>query len=97
MAPRRKAPRRRAKRSFNVSAIEAGTALSLAQSTGFASSLQQALNGDLSGAVNSMSSTVLANKSKIIVTLGAAAVAKVASKGFASGTLAKLGPIRVKL
>ena len=77
MAPRRKAPRRRAKRSFNVSAIEAGTALSLAQSTGFASSLQQALNGDLSGAVNSMSSTVLANKSKIIGTLGAAAVAKV--------------------
>jgi len=66
MAPRRKAPRRRARRSFNVSAIEAGTALSLAQSTGFASSLQQALNGDLSGAVNSMSSTVLANKSKII-------------------------------
>ena len=97
MAPRRKAPRRRAKRSFNVSAIEAGTALSLAQSTGFASSLQQALNGDLSGAVNSMSSTVLANKSIIIGTLGAAAVAKVASKGFASGTLAKLGPIRVKL
>ena len=47
MAPRRKAPRRRARRSFNVSAIEAGTALSLAQSTGFASSLQQALNGDL--------------------------------------------------
>jgi hypothetical protein len=97
MAPRRKAPRRRARRSFNVSAIEAGTALSLAQSTGFASSLQQALNGDLSGAVNSMSSTVLQNKSKIIGTLGAAAVAKVASKGFASGTLAKLGPIRVKL
>ena len=97
MAPRRKAPRRRAKRSFNISAIEAGTALSLAQSTGIASSLQQALNGDISGAVNSMSSTVLANKSKIICTLGAAAVAKVASKGFASGTLAKLGRLRVKL
>ena len=44
-----------------------------------------------------MSRTVLANKSKIIGTLGAAAVAKVASKGFASGTLAKLGPVRVKL
>ena len=97
MAPRRKAPRRRAKRSFNISAIEAGTALSLAQSTGFASSLQRALNGDISGAVNSMSSTVLQNKSKIIGTLGAAAVAKFASKGFASGTLAKLGPLRVKL
>ena len=97
MAARRKAPRRRARRSFNISAIEAGTALSLAQSTGFATSVQQALNGDLSGAINTMSSTVLSNKSKIIGTLGAAAVAKFASKGFASGTLAKLGPLRVKL
>jgi len=95
---RKAAPRRRrARRSFNVSAIEAGTALSLAQSTGFAESLQMALDGKLSEGVNNMSRTVLANKSKIIGTLGAAAVAKVASKGFASGTLAKLGPIRVKL
>ena len=97
MAARRKAPRRRASRSFNVSAIEAGTALSLAQSTGFAESLQMALDGKLSEGVNNMSRTVLANKSKIIGTLGEAAVAKVVSKGFARGTLAKLGPIRVKL
>ena len=97
MAPRRKAPRRRAKKSFNVSAIEAGTALSLAQSTGFADSVQMALDGKISEGINNMSRTVLSNKSKIIGTLGAAAVAKVASKGFASGTLAKLGPIRVRL
>ena len=57
MVARRKAPRRRARRSFNISAIEAGTALSLAQSTGFASSLQTALNGDIAGAVYSMSTT----------------------------------------
>ena len=56
MAARRKAPRRRARRSFNVSAIEAGTALSLAQSTGFAESLQMALDGKLSEGVNNMSS-----------------------------------------
>ena len=97
MAPRRKAPRRRARKSFNVSAIEAGTAWSLAQSTGFATSVQQALNGDIAGGINSMSNTIMQNKSKIIGTLGAAAVAKFASKGFAAGTLAKLGPIRVKL
>ena len=97
MAARRKAPRRRARRSFNISAIEAGTALSLSQSKGFATSVQQALSGDLTGAINNMSTTVLTNKSKIIGTLGAAAVAKFASKGFASGTLAKLGPLRVKL
>ncbi len=97
MAARRKAPRRRARKSFNISAIEAGTALSLAQSTGFASALQTALSGNLAGAVNDMSATVLGNKQKIIGTLGAAAIAKVAAKGFASGTLAKLGPVRVKL
>ena len=38
----------------------------------------------------------LANKNKIIGTLGAAFVAKALTKGFASGTLAKLGPIRIK-
>ncbi len=97
MVARRRAPRRRAKKSFNVSAIEAGTALSLAQSTGFANALQTALNGNIAGAVNSMSNSIMSNKTKIIGTLGAAAIAKVASKGFASGTLAKLGPIRVKL
>lgn len=97
MAPRRKAPRRRAKRSFNVSAIEAGTALSLAQKTGFANAVQTALNGNIAGAVNQMTTDIMNNKSQIIGTLGAAAIAKVASKGFASGTLAKLGPIRVKL
>ena len=97
MAARRKARRRRARKSFNISAIEAGTALSLAQSTGFASALQTALSGNLAGAVNDMSATVLGNKQKIIGTLGAAAIAKVAAKGFASGTLAKLGPVRVKL
>jgi len=97
MAPRKAAPRRRAKRSFNVSAIEAGTALSLAQKTGFANALQTALNGNIAGAVNQMTTDIMNNKSQIIGTLGAAAVAKVASKGFASGTLAKLGPIRVKL
>ncbi len=97
MARRRAAPRRRARKSFNISAIEAGTALSLAQSTGFATSVQQALNGDITGAINGMSSTILTNKSKIIGTIGAAAVAKMATKGFGSLQVAKLGPVKVKI
>ena len=97
MVARRKAPRRRARRSFNISAIEAGTALSLAQSTGFASSLQTALNGDIAGAVNSMSTTILSNKQKIIGTIGAAAVARMVTKSFGYLQVAKLGPIRVKV
>ena len=96
MAVRRKAPRRRARKSFNVSAVELGTALSLSESTGAAQAVQTALQGNISGALSGMQTQVMANKNKIIGTLGAAFVAKALTKGFASGTLAKLGPIRVK-
>ena len=96
MAVRRKAPRRRAKKSFNVSAVELGTALSLSESTGAAQAVQTALSGNLTGALTSLESSIMGNKNKIIGTLGAAFVAKALTKGFTSGTLAKLGPIRVK-
>ena len=96
MAPRRKAPRRRAKKSFNVSAIELGTALSLSQSTGAAQAIQTALSGNISGALTGMQTKIMSDKNKIIGTLGAAFVAKALTKGFTSGTLAKLGPIRIK-
>jgi hypothetical protein len=96
MAPRRKAPRRRAKKSFNISAIEAGTAISLAQSTGAAAAVDSMLKGDFKGALSSLETNVMGNKQKIVGTLGAAFVAKALTKGFSSGTLAKLGPIRVK-
>ena len=89
MAVRRKAPRRRARKSFNVSAVELGTALSLSESTGAAQAVQTALQGNISGALSGMQTQVMANKNKIIGTLGAAFVAK-------AGTLAKLGPIRIK-
>jgi len=96
MVARRKAPRRRAKKSFNISAIEAGTAISLAQSTGAAKAVQTALNGNLTGALTSLEGSIMGNKNKIIGTLGAAFVAKALTKGFSSGRLAKLGPIVVK-
>jgi len=96
MVARRKAPRRRAKKSFNISAIEAGTALSLAQSTGAVSAVDQAIKGNLNGALNTLQSSVMANKQVITATLAGAFVAKALTKGFASGTLAKLGPIRIK-
>jgi hypothetical protein len=96
MAARRRAPRRRAKRSFNVSAIELGTALSLSQSSGLSESVKLALDGNISGGLENMQKTVMANKNKIVGTLGAAFVGKALTKGFSSGTLAKLGPIRVK-
>ena len=96
MAARRKAPRRRAKRAFNVSAIELGTALSLSQSSGLSESVKLALDGNISGGLENMQRTGMANKNKIVGTLGAAFVGKALTKGFTSSTLAKLGPIRVK-
>ncbi len=97
MAPRRKAPRRRAKKSFNISAIEAGTAISLAQSTGASQAVDEMIKGNFKGALNTLESNIMQSKQKITATLAGAAVAKALSKGFMSGTLAKLGPIRVKL
>jgi hypothetical protein len=96
MAARRKAPRRRAKKSFNISAIEAGTALSLAQSTGAASALEAAMQGNVKGALNTLETSVASNKQMITATLAGAFIAKALTKGFSSGTLAKLGPIRIK-
>ena len=96
MAPRRKAPRRRARKSFNISAIEAGTAISLAQSTGASSAVDEMLSGNFKGALSTLESNIMGNKQKITATLAGALVAKALTKGFASGTLAKLGPIRIK-
>ena len=95
MAARRKPTKRRAK-NFNVSAIEAGTALSLAQSTGADQAVQQMLKGDVSAGLKTLQSNVMSNKQRITATLAGAFVAKALTKGFASGTLAKLGPIRIK-
>jgi hypothetical protein len=96
MAPR-KAPRRRTRKTFTISAIEGGAALSLMQSTGAAQAVQQALKGDIVEGVNTISRNIKSNKSIILGTLGAAAVGKFAAKSFSVGRLAKLGPIAVKL
>ena len=96
MAPR-KAPRRRTRKTFTISAIEGGAALSLMQSTGAAQAVQQALKGDIVEGVNTISRNIKSNKSIILGTLGAAAVGKVAAKSFSIGRLAKLGPVAVKL
>ena len=96
MAARRKTRRSSRKKVFSISAIELGTALSLAQSSGAANAIQTALSGDLTGALNSLESSVMSNKTRIIGTLGAAFVAKALTKGFTSGRLAKLGPIAVR-
>ena len=97
MAPRRKVRRSRPRKTFTISAIEGGAAISLLGSTGAASAAQEALNGNIKGAVNTLQSNIMSNKTKILGTLGAAAIGKFAAKSFSVGRLAKLGPIAVKL
>ena len=96
MAPRRKAPRRRAKKSFNISAIEAGTALSLAASTGADQAVQSMLKGDIAGGLKVLQSNIQSKKAQITATLAGAFIAKQLTKGFGNPVLAKLGPISIK-
>jgi len=84
------------KKSFTISAIETGAALSLASSAGVDSAIKEALAGNLSGALGTIQSNVASNKNLIIGTLGAAYVGKMLAKSFGNGQLAKLGPIRIK-
>ena len=97
MAPRRRTRRRARKTSFVISGIEAGAALSLMQSTGAAQAVQQALKGDIVGGVNTLSSNIQSQKSKIIGTMAAAAAGKVLAKSFRVGQIAKLGPVSLKI
>jgi len=95
MVRRRKRTYRR-KKSFTISAIETGAALSLAKSAGVDTAIQEALAGNLSGALGTIQTNVAGNKNLIIGTLGAAYVGKMLAKSFGNGQLAKLGPIRIK-
>ena len=97
MVRRARARRSRPKRTFTISAIEGGAAISLLGSTGAANAAQEALGGNIKGAVNTLTTNIMANKAKILGTLGAAAIGKFAAKSFSVGRLAKLGPIAVKL
>jgi hypothetical protein len=97
MVARRKAPRRRARKSFNISAVEAGTALSLMASTGAATAIDEAMKGNIKGALSTLQSNVMSQKQVITATLAGAFVAKALTKGFSGESLAKLGPIRIKV
>ena len=96
MAPRRK-QKRTTKKSFSINAIEAGAALSLAQSANVASAVDSALQGNLKGSLNALETGITSNKTKILATMASAAIGKMLAKSFAVGQVAKLGPGRVRL
>ena len=95
MARRKKRTRRRSK-VFRINAIETGAALSLIAATDAAGAVSQALAGDIKSGFATLQHNADANRSKIIGTLGAAAVAKMITRGFRP-VLAKIGPISLSL
>ena len=97
MVRRARARRSRPKRTFVISAIEGGAAISLLSSTGAATAVQEALGGNIKGAVNTLQTNIMSNKSRILGTLGTAAIGKFVAKSLGTPRLAKLGPIAVKL
>ena len=97
MAARRKVSRRKAPRVFSINAIELGAAFSLINSTDAAGAAGQMLRGNLKGGFDTLANNTKLNRTKILQTLGATAVAKILSKGLKVGRLAKLGPIAVRV
>ena len=97
MVYRRKRRTARRKKSFNISAIELGTALSIADSVNLDGAIKTGMAGNLSGALSQLQTGATKSKSKIIGALGAAFVAKMLARGLGNSTLAKLGPIRLKV
>ena len=95
MARRKKRGRRRSKQ-FTIGVIETGTALSLITATDAAGAVSTALAGDIKTAFSTLSSNIESNKSRIIGTLGAAAIAKMITAG-RRPVLAKLGPVALRL
>lgn len=95
MARKRKASRRRSKQ-FSIGVIETGTALSLIAATDASGAVSQALAGDVKGGIATLQGNIETNKTKIIGTLGAAAIAKMITAG-RRPVLAKLGPVALRL
>ena len=54
-------------------------------------------SGNIKGGFKTLQNNVQANKTKIVQTIGATALAKVLAKGFRLGRIAKLGPLAVRV
>jgi len=94
---RKKSSRRKSPKVFSISAVETGVALSLINDSGAIPAIKAALGGNIAGGLQALQTNVMANKTKIIGVLAAGTVAKMLTKGFSTGRLAKLGPIAVRV
>ena len=97
MAARRKAPRRRAKRSFSVNLLETGAGLAFLDAANAGTAAQSFLKGDLNGGLRTLSNAFKTNKNEM-VKIGAATIAAkvVLSSLGGSKVLGAIGPLKLR-
>jgi len=97
MAARRKAPRRKAKRSFNVNLLETGAGLAFLDAADAGPAAQSFLKGDLNGGLRTLSNAFKTNKNEM-VKIGAATIAAkvVLSSLGGSKVLGAIGPLKLR-
>ncbi len=97
MAARKKAPRRRAKRSFSVNLLETGAGLAFLDAANAGTAAQSFLKGDLKGGIDTLSSAFKSNKNEM-VKIGAATIAAkvVLSSLGGSKVLGAIGPLKLR-
>ena len=97
MAPKRKAPRRKARRSFNVNLLETGAGLAFLDAADAGPAAQSFLKGDLNGGLRTLSNAFKTNKNEM-VRIGAATMAAktVLSSLGGSKVLGAIGPLKLR-
>ena len=97
MAARKKAPRRRARRSFNVNLLETGAGLAFLDAADAGPAAQSFLKGDLNGGLRTLSNAFKTNKNEM-VKIGAATIAAkvVLSSLGGSKVLGAIGPLKLR-
>ena len=97
MAARRKAPRRRAKRSFSVNLLETGAGLAFLDAANAGTAAQSFLKGDLKGGIDVLSSAFKSNKNEMIkIGAGTIAAKVVLSSLGGSKVLGAIGPLKLR-
>ena len=97
MAPRRKAPRRRAKRQFSVNLIETGAGLAFLDAADAGQASQSFLKGDIKGGLNTLSNAFKTNKDQMVrIGAGALAAKLVVSSLGGSKILGAIGPLKLR-
>ena len=97
MAVRRKAPRRRAKRSFSVNLLETGAGLAFLDAANAGTAAQSFAKGDIQGGLKTLSSAFKSNKDAMVrIGAGALAAKLVVSSLGGSKILGAIGPLKLR-